>query len=67
MKSNELILNTNKTNYIMFGTKTKIPTDLNLFYSNKKITRVSSTTFLGVFVDEKLSWNHHINHLCNTI
>ena len=38
-----------------------------LFYSNKKTTLVSSTTFLGVIVDEKQSWNHHINPLCNTL
>ena len=47
MKSNELILNTNTTNYIMFGTKTKISMELNLFYSNKNYSGVKYNMFMS--------------------
>ena len=67
MKSNKLILNIHKTNYIIFGTKTNISSDLNLFYRNEKIARVFHTKFLGVVIDDKLSWNQHVNNLCNTL
>ena len=67
MKANKLILNIEKTNYILFGTQTTIENNLKLYYRNKEIYRVSNTKFLGVFVDEKLSWNNHIDNLCKTL
>ena len=67
MKANKLILNIEKTNYILFGTQTTIEHNLKLYYRNKEINRVSNTKFLGVFVDEKLSWNNHIDNLCKTL
>ena len=67
MKANNLILNIAKTNYMLFGTRTVIETNLNLYYENENINRVSNTKFLGVFIDERLSWNHHIDNLCNTL
>ena len=67
MKVNKLILNIDKTNYILFGTKTIIDSNLNLYHRDKEIKRVYSTKFLGVFIDDKLSWNHHVDYLCKTI
>ena len=67
MKANKLILNIEKTNYILFGTQTTIENNLKLYYRNKEINRVSNTKFLGVFIDEKLSWNNHIDNLCKTL
>ena len=67
MKANKLILNIDKTNYMLFGTRTTIQPHFNLIYSNKIINRVSTTKFLGVHIDEKLSWNHHINNLCQIL
>ena len=67
MKANILILNIDKTNYILFGTKTIIYSNLNLYYRDREIKRVYSTKFLGVFIDDKLSWNHHVDYLCKTI
>ena len=61
MDGNKLILNIDKTNFIMFGTRTTIDS------KNKKINRVSKTKFLGVIIDEKLSWNPHVDQLCNTV
>ena len=51
----------------MFGTQTSIPSNLELYYRNEKLSRVSNTKFLGVFVDEKLSWNYHVNYICKTL
>ena len=57
MKVNKLILNVDKTNYIIFGTRNITNFNCDLYYRNDKINRVSSTKFLGVHLDEKLSWN----------
>ena len=34
---------------------------------NYKIERKSSVKFLGVILDEHLTWNEHINHVCNKL
>ena len=68
-KSNMLSLNVSKTNYTLFHSKhkkSKIPDTLpDLFMDNIKIERKTVTKFLGVLVDENLSWENHIK-LINT-
>lgn len=67
MNANKLILNIEKTNYILFGTQTKIDNDLTLYYRDKEINRVYNTKFLGVYIDDKLTWNQHVDYLCKTV
>ena len=63
-KSNKLSLNIKKTKYTFFhknSVKESIPLkppDLHIF--NKTIERTSSIKFLGVMLDEHISWNEHI-------
>ena len=38
-----------------------------LLISNREIERVSHTKFLGLIIDENLSWEHHIKRLENQI
>ena len=52
-------LNVSKTNYILFGNR-KVYSDLDIKIHNDKITRVSETKFLGVWIDEKLNWKKHV-------
>ena len=56
---NKLSLNVSKTNYILFGNR-KAHSDLDIEIHNNKITRVSETKFLGVWIDEKLNWKKHV-------
>ena len=57
---NGLSLNVKKTNFIIFGNKKK-QTKLDLKINNVSIDRVQCTKFLGVYVDEKLNWDFHLN------
>ena len=65
MIANELSVNTNKTNYILFQTPkyrlTKTVKNFQLKLRNNAIERVSSTRFLGVLIDENLSWKNHVD------
>src|ERR1043165_78987 len=63
-RANKLSLNAQKTNYIFFGYK-KIPRNQNLKLSldGNSISQVESTKFLGVYLDEKLTWKNHIDHI----
>ena len=67
MKANKLVLNIDKTKSMLFTTSKKKLNNLALFYDNKKIELVHSTKFLGIFVDDKLSWNIHVNYVCDEI
>ena len=66
-KANKLSLNVKKTNYIMFGYKRISKKDLNvnnhICIDSQKIEQVLSTKFLGVWVDSKLTWQQHIDHV----
>ena len=62
-KSNKLSLNAAKTNFIAFHKhRTHIdPTSIELFIENSRIINVSSTKFLGVHINESLTWDDHIS------
>jgi len=65
--SNRLSLNVEKTKFILFHKASKaenIPLKLpNLLINNKIIKRELTTNFLGVLLDEKLSWKFHIKYI----
>lgn len=56
---NSLYLNPTKTNYIRFHTYQKQCNSLNLSINNIQLERVSSAKFLGIVIDENLSWKEH--------
>ena len=56
-----------KCSYILFKPKCKLndepSSDLHLIINNTVIKRVTHAKFLGVIIDEKLSWDQHIKDL----
>ena len=57
--ANRLSLNIAKTNYMFFG-KRKLTVDISI-KMNKEVFNV--TKFLGVMIDDKLTWKHNIDLL----
>ena len=68
-KSNKLTLSTEKTFFIIYQTKRKQihPQYDNLRINSSVIKRVAHVKYLGVFLDEHLSWDIHITYLCNNL
>ena len=66
-KINTLSLNVKKTNYIVFGRKNITNNDSELFIDNNVITKVHSSKFLGITIDEKLKWQEYINAVANKV
>ena len=62
-KSNLLLLNLKKTSFLQFLTKNTNATDLNISYENNQISSIHSTTFLGLIIDNNLSWHSHIDQM----
>ena len=70
-KANKLSINASKTNFMILGTphmtSTKAREDLNVMLDNSALERVKFTKFLGVLIDESLTWKNHINCTSKTI
>ena len=67
----KLSLNLTKTKRTLFLSQKKkhlIANDLLILYiDNSEIVRESVTKFLGIFIDENLTWKYHIEYVCNKI
>ena len=68
MKSNKLSVNISKTNYLIFRSRQrKINTNLCLQHNNQILSQKQHIKFLGVYINENLSWKTHINYICKKI
>lgn len=66
--SNRLSLNVSKTKFMLFSRKKNIDNEfITLQLNNCKLEKVSSTTFLGVTIDDALSWKTHIDIVSNKV
>ncbi len=59
---NKLSLNVVKTNFIVFGRK-KLTCSFSIKINEVDIEKVEIVKYLGVYIDEKLTWKYHINYL----
>ena len=55
-----------KTNFMVFGNK-NINCNAEIMFNNCAIERVYNAKFLGVLIDDKLSWNVHVVHICTKL
>ena len=66
LEANKLILNISKTHVMLFSFKRNNP-KLSVKISDTEIEEKTVTNFLGVQVDNKLTWKAHIAHICNKV
>ena len=66
LKANRLTLNVKKTKYMVFGSKQKLrhKPDLNINIDGQKLERVEVMKYLGVHLDEHLTFSTHISEIC---
>ena len=58
--SNKLTLNIGKSVCVLFGQKPGTNTNLQISLGNERIPQVKSIKFLGMWIDDSLSWNEHV-------
>ena len=64
LRYNKLSLNYNKTTYLLFTKKGKIKnSNFNVSINKIEIKRSDHVKYLGVYIDDKMNWSYHINHL----
>lgn len=66
LNCNNLVINLEKTKIMQFHQRRANPT-INLTYKNYKIETVNTAKFLGIMVDNKLTWKPQIEHLCKRL
>jgi hypothetical protein len=66
-KVSQLILNYNKTCYLQFNTKNSKDYNLKLNYHANYVKSQSSTKFLGLIIDDSLSWKAHIDQMLSRL
>ena len=66
LATNKLIINLKKTHIMLFTNK-KRPNEVKLNVNGSIITEETESKFLGVIVDNKLSWQPHIKYISNKI
>jgi hypothetical protein len=68
-KLNKLSLNIKKTNYMVFKNKhsTKKDQEYKIVIDNNNLDKVHTSKFLGVLIDDNLSWKSHTSHICKII
>jgi retron-type reverse transcriptase len=68
-RSNKLSLNIAKTKFIIFCPKItdRLPEITSIRLESDVISRVNHTTFLGIYIDDKLQWDKHIAYVSHKI
>ena len=65
-KANKLSLNVSKTQFMVFG-RYKHAENLKIEIDDNELEQVTVTKFLGILIDESLSWKEHINTVKNKL
>ena len=64
LESNKLSLNVEKNNFVIFHSpRKKIPDDILIKFGKNPVKIVKYVKFLGILMDENLSWKYHITEL----
>ena len=63
LKANKLSLNIKKTHFMIFSSKNKSHPNVCINIDGETINETAKTKFLGVIIDNKLSWKDHILYI----
>lgn len=68
-RANQLSLNISKTNFMIFGNSRKKydNSKLKVILNNIVIRQVNHVKFLGVYVDERLNWDKHVQEITSKL
>ncbi|CAL4226936.1 unnamed protein product, partial [Meganyctiphanes norvegica] len=66
LAANKLIIDLNKTPLMVLKIQTG-PLSISITANEQIINEVTETKFMGVILDNKLSWNAHINYISKKI
>ena len=65
-KSNNMIVNPGKFEAIIFNKHKGNHTNRTITINPKEIKAVAKVKLLGIAIDDKLNFNHHMNNICKS-
>ncbi len=65
--TNRLKINIEKTQFMLFKQKNKHVANMNIKINNVNLERASCVKYLGLVIDESLSWQMHINKITQKV
>jgi hypothetical protein len=66
-KSNNMKINLRKSHYLLVCAPSSDCTSFKLMIGNDIISKVHNTKLLGFHISDDLTWNKHVDHVCNKI
>ena len=67
LECNGLVINTDKTHYMVFHRAKFKSTNKDIYIRDIKIKRVTSVKFSGLIIDYQLKWIEHIQYIKNKV
>lgn len=64
---NNLKANLSKTKLMYFRQRLPAPNNLNVNFNMQTIEEVDNCKFLGLYIDDKLTWKPHVQQLCKRV
>ena len=65
--ANKLSLNVEKAKYVIFAGNKPFNDNFNIEMCNKNVMRTCKLKYLGIFIDQHLTWKDHISHIHSKI
>ena len=66
LKLNKLTMNVDKSKTMLFHKRRKV-NPINIKIDHRTIESVSQISFLGIMIDENLTWKNHVNMITNKL
>ena len=63
--ANKLSLNVKKSHFMLFFKKRQYQISVCLEIDGEQLSQVKNTKFLGIIIDDQLTWKSHIEHIVN--
>ena len=67
INANKLTLNTDKTEFLIISNRSTTNVNRNLEFQGASITPTNSCKYLGVIIDDRLSFRYHINFIISNV
>ena len=65
--TNRLSINANKSAVMLIGRPSQVHDDIDIKINDVRIEQVQSMKYLGIYIDNKLSWDGQCDKLCSNV
>ena len=66
-KRNKLSLNVKKSNVMIIHRKKNVQDTIDVTINQNKLMQIDHVKYLGLHIDSKLQWQHHVNNMCKVL